>query len=632
MNAVSVGSAFMKMFFSPRVAGNASYSSLLSEGQNIIDNSNLGATTIYRFFSSDLLGSGSNFLGWSNYLEAPLFYIGLLTLLIFPQVFININKRKKIIFGSFFIFWISTLFIPYFRHSILLFTGDYFRYGFDFIIPFTLLFFAVYALNEIDKNFKINLPLLIGTFIILLIFLFLPYEEIPKSSVNNTLRKVVVFLLLIYGYLIFLMSKPQYKTFAQFGIIALLIFELSYFSYTSYKDREPLTSKEFELNSGGYDDGSIDAVNYIKSIDNTLFYRTEKDYQSGSAIHGSLNDGMAQGYYGTTSYSSFNQLNYIRFIEEIELIQKGDETSSRWSRGFRENPILQSFASVKYHLSKSENPFFRNVGFDSISTVKNVTILKNQYYLPFGFTYDKYIDFEDFKSLINYNLTEQSLANIKIELSRSIDEQSITSVLQKLQPMLNIEYDNKELFITEIENIFGKETADQISQIILKYSVDNFTNQIALLNGFVFENDINTFYKTDNLTKINLSDSSILLSSDQFNFEKYKNFTDSLKLDTFQITEFKQSNIKGTIQLEKTKLLFFTIPFDKGWKIKVDGKEEILSRVNIGFTGIVLTAGKHEIELYYIPQYSGITSIISIISVILFWIYLGYYIYKKRKK
>ncbi len=99
MNFVHLFKAFEKMFSSPRVAGSASYSNLLSAGQNITDHANLGATTLLRFFSSDLLGTGSNFMGWQNYLEAPLFYIGLLTLLMFPQVFIYLDKRRKLFLG-----------------------------------------------------------------------------------------------------------------------------------------------------------------------------------------------------------------------------------------------------------------------------------------------------------------------------------------------------------------------------------------------------------------------------------------------------------------------------------------------------------------------------------------------------
>ena len=631
MNITTLLKAFLKMYYSPRVAGDASYSNLLSSGQDITEHGNLGATTILRFFSSDLIGTGSHFQGWSNYLEAPLFYIGLLTLLLFPQIFIHLNKRKKIIFGSFLSFWLLTLFFPYLRYMILAFTGDYFRLGFDFFIPFTILFFGIFALNKTDMNFKINIPLLLGTFIILIILLFFPYSSIPRIYINDGIRNIVVVLLILYSALLFLMSKPKYHNFSKAGILVLVVFELSYFSYQSYAERVPLTKKEFLKDKAGYADGSVKAVNYIKSIDKTSFFRTEKDYQSGNAIHGSLNDALAQGYYGTTSYSSFNQLNYVRFLEKTGLIQKGDETATRWITGLRGYPLLQTFANVKYNLSKSEHPEFIRFGFDSIADKSGIKILKNRFYVPFGYTYDKYLTAEDFKSLMNYQISLQSLNLIYQELSMSADAQTVNTIIEQLKPLLRQKFPDLPSFENIIKNKIGIDYFEKYHLTISKHSVNNFKNQLALLSGFIYEKTFNNKVVLSEFRQITPNDTNIIVQAEQFNFETYKQKTDKLKEDTLQITSFKQSEISGKINLSKTKLLFFTIPFDKGWKIKVDGKKETLQRVNFGFTGIVLPKGKHQIELFYIPQYYVISNIISLLSVIVFWLYLGYFFLKKRK-
>ncbi len=631
MNFASFFKAFQKMFFSPRVAGNASYSNILSTGQDITDQASLGATTILRFFSSDLLGTGSSFAGWQNYLEAPLFYIGLLSLLLAPQVFIYLDKRKKIIFGAFAGFWLLTLLFPYLRYAILAFTGDYFRYGFDFFIPFTLLFFSIYALNQLNKTLKINIKLLLGTLGVLLIALFFPYTSIPENTINNNLRLLIVVLLFAYTALIVLMSNMQYKQYAQIGIIVLIFFELSWFSYKSYADRIPLTKKEFVQNAGGYNDGTPQAVNYLKTIDSSLFYRCEKDYQSGNAEHGSLNDALAQGYYGTTSYSSFNQLNYVRFLEESGLIPRGDETSTRWITGFRGNPLLLSFGNIKYFFSKSEKPEMMRFGFDSLSVQKGIFILKNRFYLPFGYTYDKYIDFKDYKSLVHYRITPPALNNLQQIFLRNGDLPIWQQTLPKLNTLQNIDFSDKEQFIQAIENRLGKELTQKYYFNFLKFCVNNFENQIALLNAFVYDKNDMPEQELNDLQKISMQDSSVFIPAQNFNFQIYEQMINRLKKDTFQISKFSQSEIKGKINLSKTKMLFFTIPYDKGWRINVNGKEKTLYRTNIGFTGIVLPKGNYEIVLYFIPQHYYLTSLISIVSIILFWIYLGYWIYKKLK-
>ena len=631
INITTLLKAFLKMYYSPRVAGDASYSNLLSSGQDITEHGNLGATTILRFFSSDILGTGSNFQGWFNYLEAPLFYIGLLTLLLFPQIFIHLNKRKKIIFGSFLGFWLLTLFFPYLRYAILAFTGDYFRLGFDFFIPFTLLLFAVFSLNELEKKLKLNYKLLAATSLLLLIALFFPYKSIPATAINNTLRLSIVIFLALYFVLLFLMTKQKYKSYAQILLLITIVTELSFFSYTSYAGRVPVTKTEFNKDKAGYADGSIKAVNYIKSIDKTPFFRTEKDYQSGNAIHGSLNDALAQGYYGTTSYSSFNQLNYVRFLEKTGLIQKGDETATRWITGLRGYPLLQTFANVKYNLSKSEHPEFIRFGFDSIADKSGIKILRNRFYVPFGYTYDKYFTADDFKSLMNYQISLQSLNLIYQELSMSANAQTVNTIIEQLKPLLRQKFPDLQSFENIIENKIGIDYFEKYHLTITKHSVNNFKNQLALLSSFVYEKDFNNKIDLSEFKQITPNDTNIIVRPEQFNFDIYKQKTNKLKEDTLQITSFKQSEISGKINLSKTKLLFFTIPFDKGWKIKVDGKKETLQRVNFGFTGIVLPKGKHQIELFYIPQYYVISNIISLLSVIIFWLYLGYFFLKKQK-
>ena len=631
MNIVNVYSHFQKMFLSPRVSGNVSYAQVLSEGKDITEHTSLGATTLLRFFSSDIIGTGSNFQGWQNYFEAPLFYIGLLTLLLVPQIFIHLNKRKKIVFGSFLGFWILTLLFPYIRYAFLAFTGDYFRFGFDFFIPFTFLFFAIYTLNELDKNFKLNIPLLVGTLLTLLVAIFFPYASINHDAINSNLQQVIVIMLLMYSGLIFLMSKPQYKAIAQISILLLVVIELSYFSYNSYASRTPVIKTEFAKNAGGYKDGTIKAIDYINKIDQSKFFRIEKDYQSGNAIHGSLNDAMAQGYYGTTNYSSFNQLNYVRFLEKTGIINKGNESETRWLTGFRGIPLLQTFGNVKYHLSKNESPEFMRFGFDSLTRKSGITILKNRFYLPFGYTYDKYINFDDYINLIYYKISEQSLKNIHTELSRYITQQEIEIILLNLRKLLNKEFSNRKEFKDAVEKIIGSEQIGRNFRIISKFSITNFKNQIALLNAFVYEETLVDKIDLSEFRKISPVDTNIIIAAENFNFDIYKNITDSLKADTLQITDFNQSKIKGKISLSKTKMLFFTIPYDKNWRIKINGEKAELLRVNIGFSGIVLHKGSYEIELYYFDKYHEIAKIISIISIILFWFYLAYYFYKKRK-
>jgi uncharacterized membrane protein YfhO len=64
--------------------------------------------------------------------------------------------------------------------------------------------------------------------------------------------------------------------------------------------------------------------------------------------------------------------------------------------------------------------------------------------------------------------------------------------------------------------------------------------------------------------------------------------------------------------------VFFSIPFDRGWSARVDGKDATLLRLNVGFMGLVLEPGTHTIALEFEPQYLAAGTGISLISMLAF--------------
>jgi uncharacterized membrane protein YfhO len=87
---------------------------------------------------------------------------------------------------------------------------------------------------------------------------------------------------------------------------------------------------------------------------------------------------------------------------------------------------------------------------------------------------------------------------------------------------------------------------------------------------------------------------------------------------SLRIQHFSQNQITGEISLDSRKLLFFSIPYDKGWRAEVDGREKPLLKANIGFMGILLDKGTHEISLTYHLSfiYPGLS--VSVISLLVY--------------
>ena len=213
------------------------------------------------------------------------------------------------------------------------------------------------------------------------------------------------------------------------ALLLLVVFELSSFAKKTMAER-PVVSKT-ELNQKvGFNDYSVDAVKYIKGIDKG-FFRLEKEYQSSVAMHSSLNDGQAQGYYSTSCYSSSNQGNYIRFLEEARVISRGNETQTRWAPGLKTRPLLMSIANVKYILTKSDSSQSLRFGYQKIHKVGDVNIMKNQYSLPFGFTYDTFISKAEFDKLSNFQCDLSFLRSCVIDSADLHSE--LTKDLKQIQ-------------------------------------------------------------------------------------------------------------------------------------------------------------------------------------------------------
>ncbi|MBK9103277.1 MAG: hypothetical protein IPL92_01570 [Saprospiraceae bacterium] len=77
-----------------------------------------------RMFSNDMLGSGSDYKGWRNYLEAPCLYMGLITIFFVFQFFAVASRRQRWIYGSFLFLWIFIMLFPYFRFGFYGFAGN----------------------------------------------------------------------------------------------------------------------------------------------------------------------------------------------------------------------------------------------------------------------------------------------------------------------------------------------------------------------------------------------------------------------------------------------------------------------------------------------------------------------------
>lgn len=533
---------------SPRGSGGDSYFAKLS-GSPMFATSNKVefGSSVMRMLSSDILGSGNNFTGIQNFLEAPFSYCGLLSLLLMSQIFPLVTKGVRRWYIALLVIWLVPTFFPYFRYAFWLFSGDYFR-AYSFFVSLVFILFSVYALDLILKYKKVNLIALVATLLLWLILSSLTYKSVitypngqqaaQELKTDDTISFFVKLFLVFYAVIIFLLGRSKNIATVKYVLLILVVFELTYLSQFSANRRNIVSTRELK-EKVGYNDYSVEAIKYIKEHEKG-FYRVDKNYHSSPAMHGSIADHKVHEYYSTSSYNSFAQMNFINYMRGYNVIDKNNEFASRWVDGLINRPFLESLNSVKYVLTKSvsQNPVWFNT-YDSVAKFGDVIVLKSKYVLPLGYTYNTYIAQTDFDGL---------------------------SSIQK---------------------------------------------DLVSLRACVLTDE--EIQKAQGLKKFSLKDT---IGLNQFTWDFFKANTDTLRKESMNTTLFSENKIDGTIQVSEDKLMYLSFPMDKGWHLKVDGKDAEKVYVNNGMTGVYLTKGDHQIDLQYHLRFFNKGLLLALIGII----------------
>lgn len=352
-------------------------------------------TATLRPFSSDIIGTGDAYRGWENYYEGPESYCGLLLLLIFPQAFAGVPRRQRILYTLFLALIAIPVVFPWFRYLFWLFQGGYFR-AFSLFSIFGIITLGMTAFSRYTEGRSLHLWTLGMTLLVLLSVLYLPINEL-QALINPGLRRIAAILVVLYATLLITGQMLKRQGIAGWIIVALTAMELVYFNGITV-NRPTITKRELNERIG-YNDETVDAVREVKTSDNG-FFRVIKTWGSGPATRVSYNDAMIFGYYGTMSYSSFNNLNYIKFLMAVDAISRDDiATDAQWSPGLVWHPLLATFACEKYVLTKNPLPFESAEQYEFVKRYGDIYLFRNDMFLPLGLTFDRYIPEDIFLQL-----------------------------------------------------------------------------------------------------------------------------------------------------------------------------------------------------------------------------------------
>lgn len=228
------------------------------------------------------------------------------------------------------------------------------------------------------------------------------------------------------------------------------------------------------------------------------------------------------------------------------------------------------------------------------------------------------------------------LLSVKYLLNRK-DGNSFINEVSKETEMPDYTYlkTDSGYYIYENENYipYGFSYDYYMSEDFCEGYVENLRPNLMLKAMLLTDEQIKKYgYLMENLEDIPLAtvleeDSTALSLSE----EAMKIDCDNLRKTAAYYFKTDNNGFTAKIERDKESLVFFSVPYDKGWTATVNGRSAEIEKVNAGFMAVKVNAGDSEIRFNYMTPglFTGIK--ISTVAAIVFVIYIiSFAIYSKN--
>lgn len=364
------------------------------------------------------------------------------------------------------------------------------------------------------------------------------------------------------------------------------------------------------------------------------FYRTEV---TGTQT---LNDGALNGYNGVSIFTSSANVNFNRFSRAYGL--SSWPASNRFSY-YESTPFTNTLCGIRYLIDR-DGKQLDTIFNRQVAASGGAALLESDSYLGMGFMANA--DLGDFVAMENCNpfLAQQELfykaTGVEEPLFTSLTYTDLfcpsdCTLTPSASQATSFLYSTQEAADRSSFSIFY--TVEEDGLYCASTKAAGFSEVHAYRNGeLVCSRNIKAqalfslgdYAAGDELKLVYFTDpgekGSILLDVRQFHSDAFRKGLETLADETWNITEFDDTKITGTVEAKADGLFYTAIPYEPGWTATVDGKEVSLaatydpSQTDIKLTDAViafpLTQGTHEICLRYATP--GLTTglVISLVS------------------
>ena len=325
-----------------------------------------------------------------------------------------------------------------------------------------------------------------------------------------------------------------------------------------------------------------------------VFYRVE-DYERKTK-----NDDSLYGYASGTLFSSLTNARISDFYKSVYM-----ESGKNMYCYNGATPVISAMLSTKYMLS--DNAEGENALRNLIGSSNGYYLYENTYSLPLGFMMDE----EAVKSW--EESTEEKIQQInELGYALGIPQSIIYPVDMKMEienGITTISISADGLYYADYEKCTSGNLTISINDGPgTRYS--KTTHRYLLEVGECKAGDVVTIKNTD--------DSQITFRLYRINMAAVEKAFNQLNTQTMFLEKADDAYIRGSIYVTDPGRMIFSIPYESGWKIYVDGQETEMLAFQEAFLSVYLEEGQHTIELKYMTPGLAIGAIISVICIGLF--------------
>ena len=490
----------------------------------------------------------------------------------------------------------------------------------------------------LEKCRKRELSFIAGIvpYIITTIFVYIARNQFVSKDIGKSIWKVLLAesILFLICYVLYCAMKRYHKETKEILMLALPSVICLAVTMNTFYQMKPDRYVSRKLYRDVVEEQNRQAVKEALKDDDG-YYRTE---QMGSDDENAadLNRIWDVDQNITSIYSSAYNPDYQTFRQKTFGLEEPFRNGMMQS--VSKNPVFQRMMGVRYIVSDSDVP-----GYTLVKKCGTTGIYQNKDAAPVMYATDRVMTEEEYKKLtFPYNQTAFLEYAVVGEHTESSDQNIMTAYEPVSLKMAN----NRTTGGAEQKTI-QQEGQKQI--LFLRFRVYNAhpNKDVAVwINGirnklsakdhvYYNENKIFTYAVPlkdgeDNIS-VTFGKGKYRLRHVQAYLGSLPERSELLYQSEIQVDKKQTEDnvIQGTIRVKKDGWFITSIPYDKHFKIYIDGKETEIQKVNTAFLGCKIESGNHEVKIIYHAPGATTGKVLSLIGIAGFVLVL---VQEKRKQ